>query len=221
MRTLSVQTFQILRRAQRDLPSGARELAEEVLGLQGDVLARFQAVTRGTLDATRIRTHGDFHLGQVLHTGKDFVLIDFEGEPARPMSERRLKRSPLRDVAGMMRSLHYAVRAALRNQEARGLLQPEQASVLEPWASYWQQWVTATYLWGYLEVAGEASFVPSARQDLQVLLDAHLLEKAVYELGYELNNRPDWVSIPLQGILQVMGVPARAASPAGRRASES
>ncbi len=227
MRTLAVQTFQTLRKGQAGLPDAARGLAEEVLGRQGEVLARFQAVTQRPISATRIRTHGDYHLGQVLYTGKDFVLIDFEGEPARPLSERRLKRSPLRDVAAMLRSFHYAVCAALRDQEARGLLRPEHATVLGPWASFWQQWVAATFLRGYLEVAGEASFVPTAREELQVLLDAHLLEKAVYELGYELNNRPDWVGIPLQGILQVMGgplpggAPARPAAAAGRRPSES
>jgi maltose alpha-D-glucosyltransferase/alpha-amylase len=226
MRTLAVQTFHMLRKAQGSLPGPAREPAEQVLALQGEVLARFQAVTRGPIGATRIRTHGDYHLGQVLYTGKDFVLIDFEGEPARPLSERRLKRSPLRDVAGMLRSFHYAVCAALRDHEARGLLRPEQATVLGPWASFWQQWVAATFLRGYLEVAGEASFVPTAREELQVLLDAHLLEKAVYELGYELNNRPEWVGIPLQGILQVMGAtppagaPSRPASAAGRRPSD-
>ncbi|HLH23680.1 MAG TPA: maltose alpha-D-glucosyltransferase [Chloroflexota bacterium] len=227
MRTLGVQTFQTLRKAQGGLPEAAREPAQQVLALQGEVLARFQAVTQRPIAATRIRTHGDYHLGQVLYTGKDFVIIDFEGEPARPLSERRLKRSPLRDVAGMLRSFHYAVCAALRDQEARGLLRPEQESVLGPWASYWQQWVSATFLRGYLGVAGEASFVPRALEELQVLLDAHLLEKAVYELGYELNNRPDWVGIPLQGILQVMGaapapaVPPRQPAAAGRRTSDT
>jgi maltose alpha-D-glucosyltransferase/alpha-amylase len=219
MRTLAVQTFQSLRKAQGGIPDAARGPAQQVLGLQGDVLARFQAVTQRPIAATRIRCHGDYHLGQVLYTGKDFVIIDFEGEPARPLSERRLKRSPLRDVAGMLRSFHYAVCAALRDQDLRGLLDPEGAAKLAPWTSFWLQWVSATFLRGYLEVAGEASFVPTAREELQVLLDAHLLEKAVYELGYELNNRPDWVGIPLQGILQVLGsatpVPALPRHPAG------
>jgi maltose alpha-D-glucosyltransferase/alpha-amylase len=226
MRTLAVQTFQSLRKAQ-GLPDAARAPAQQVLAAQGDVLGRFQAVTQRPIAATRIRCHGDYHLGQVLYTGKDFVIIDFEGEPARPLSERRLKRSPLRDVAGMLRSFHYAVCAALRDQEMRGLLEPEGAAKLGPWTSLWLQWVSATFLRGYLEVAGEASFVPTSREELQVLLDAHLLEKAVYELGYELNNRPDWVAIPLQGILQVLGntapPPAAPRQPAagGRRAGES
>ncbi|HEY7066172.1 MAG TPA: maltose alpha-D-glucosyltransferase [Chloroflexota bacterium] len=227
MRTLAVWTYQTLRKAQAGMPEATQEAAQQVLALQGDVLGRFQAVTQRPIAATRIRTHGDYHLGQVLYTGKDFVIIDFEGEPARPLSERRLKRSPLRDVAGMLRSYHYAVCAALRATEARGLLEPEHAAVLGPWAAFWQQWVCATFLRGYLEVAGEASFVPTSREELKVLLDAHLLEKAVYELGYELNNRPDWVGIPLQGILQVMGTSAplppagRAPSAAGRRAGEN
>ena len=154
----------------------------------------------------RIRCHGDYHLGQVLYTGKDFFIIDFEGEPARPLSERRIKRSPLRDVAGMLRSFHYAAYAALFEQEASGVYasHPESLTVLEPWARVWYLWVSAVFLKTYLEVASKAPFLPRTREELQVMLDAYLLEKAVYELGYELNSRPDWIRIPLQGISQLL-----------------
>jgi maltose alpha-D-glucosyltransferase/alpha-amylase len=154
----------------------------------------------------RIRGHGDYHLGQVLYTGKDFVIIDFEGEPARPLSERRLKRSALRDVAGMLRSFRYATRVALVEQAATGLIhsRPEAIAGLEVWGQFWTLWVSAVFLKAYLAVAGETPLIPRNRGELQVLLDAFLLEKAVYELAYELNNRPDWVRIPIQGILELL-----------------
>jgi maltose alpha-D-glucosyltransferase/alpha-amylase len=138
----------------------------------------------------------------VLYTGRDFVIIDFEGEPARPLSERRIKRSPLRDVAGMLRSFHYASYAALYGQVPG--VRPEDFLALEPWARFWYTWVSVTYVKAYLATAHQASFLPEERTDRQVLLDVFLLEKAVYELGYELNSRPEWVEVPLQGILQLL-----------------
>ncbi len=164
--------------------------------LERQVRERFQPVRDRPIAATRTRFHGDYHLGQVLYTGRDFLIIDFEGEPARPLNERRAKHSPLRDVAGMLRSFHYAAATALRARADRARL--------EPWARLWNQWVSAAFVKAYLATAGQASFVPRSRDGLQVLLDAYLLEKAIYELGYELNNRPDWVPIPLQGILHLV-----------------
>jgi maltose alpha-D-glucosyltransferase / alpha-amylase len=113
----------------------------------------------------RIRCHGDYHLGQVLFTGKDFFIIDFEGEPARPISERRLKRSPLRDVAGMLRSFHYATAAALRGDATRA----EDAAPLKPWADFWSFWVSVNYLKGYLNAAGEAAFMPKSLVEIALL----------------------------------------------------
>ena len=136
----------------------------------------------------------------MLYTGKDFIIIDFEGEPARALSERRLKRSALNDVAGMLRSFHYAANHAIMAKNVR----PEDLTLLEQWADFWQVWVSATYLKEYLKVAGEGHFLPQQEEELQVLLGALLLEKAVYELGYELNNRPDWLRLPLRGILQLL-----------------
>jgi maltose alpha-D-glucosyltransferase/alpha-amylase len=152
----------------------------------------------------RIRTHGDYHLGQVLYTGKDFVIIDFEGEPGLPMSERRFKRSALRDVAGMLRSFHYAAYAALFAQRSLDRVRSTDMAAMEPWTRYWHFWVSVTYLKAYLDTSGNAPFVPQSREELRILLEAYLLEKAIYELGYELNNRPDWVMIPLQSILQLL-----------------
>ena len=153
----------------------------------------------------RLRIHGDFHLGQILYTGKDFLIIDFEGEPARPLNVRRLKESPLRDVAGMLRSFHYAAYASLLGKITG--IRPEDFGLLESWARLWQVWVSATYLKAYLTATAESDFLPKTQKELQILLDAYSLQKAIYELGYELNNRPAWARIPLEGILQIMENP--------------
>jgi maltose alpha-D-glucosyltransferase/alpha-amylase len=179
--------------------------AEHLLELEPEVDQRFRALFGRTLAAMRIRCHGDYHLGQVLYTGKDFVIIDFEGEPARSLTDRRLKRSPLRDVAGMLRSFHYATYNALFfDKSIGGGLRPEEQQTLEPWARFWYLCVAAVFLKAYLQAAGGASFLPQARDELRVLLDIYLLEKALYELKYELNNRPEWVRIPLRGILELL-----------------
>jgi maltose alpha-D-glucosyltransferase/alpha-amylase len=138
----------------------------------------------------------------VLWTGKDFVIIDFEGEPGRPLSQRRFKRNALRDVAGMIRSLHYASAAAMRNGKHR----PEDLAMLQPWARAWSQWTAAAFLEGYLAKPPPRS-IPRNEADLQLLLDFFLLEKCVYEVGYELDNRPDWVEIPLRGLLALIPEP--------------
>lgn len=201
MRELTGRIMGLLRARRDALPEGVRPDAQRVLGLEGAIAARFDALAGRPLAATRSRIHGDYHLGQVLYTGDDFMLIDFEGEPARPLSERQMKRSPLQDVAGMLRSFHYAAYAAYFAQAPDGAPPPD----LAPWARFWHLWVSAAYLRAYLETAEDAALLPAAADDLELLLDVFLVEKAVYELGYELNNRPDWVSIPLQGILQTMG----------------
>jgi len=152
----------------------------------------------------RTRVHGDYHLGQVLFTGDDFVIIDFEGEPARPLSERRSKSSPLQDVAGMLRSFHYAACVPLLAEISGREVTQERLNALDFWAQYWQTWVSATFLKAYLRTSGSASFVPQSREELAVLLDAYVITKAVYELGYELNNRPSWVRIPLQSVSKLL-----------------
>jgi maltose alpha-D-glucosyltransferase / alpha-amylase len=184
-----------------------RELAER----EEEILGRLKQLSEVPMDAVRIRTHGDFHLGQVLWTGRDVVIIDFEGEPARPLGERRLKRSPLRDVAGMLRSLQYASASTLADQLERGLVTPGQANheALATWLDWWLAWSSAAFLEGYFEVASDQPFVPDDPDHTRILLDAFLLEKAVYELGYEMNNRPEWVGIPLAGIRQVLDTPER------------
>jgi maltose alpha-D-glucosyltransferase/alpha-amylase len=200
MRTLASNALVLLRDRINDLPENARGNAAELLGMEHRILGRFRAVLDRKITAMRLRVHGDYHLGQVLYTGKDFVILDFEGEPARPLSERRLKRSPLKDVAGMLRSFSYATSFALRS----GSIRPEDRVVLERWGRYWQIWVSVAFVKCYLATTAQAGFLPKSRDEMKVLLDLFILEKSIYELAYELNNRPDWVDVPLQGIREIM-----------------
>ncbi|HVT59695.1 MAG TPA: maltose alpha-D-glucosyltransferase [Thermoanaerobaculia bacterium] len=219
MRSLTGRIFGLLRQRLAALPAAAQAGAEQLLAAEAQVIGRFGLLLGEKVGATRIRTHGDYHLGQVLYTGKDFVILDFEGEPARPLSERRLKRSPLRDVASMLRSFQYAAHARLIEESAIGTVTPQELPELESWALYWERWASAAFLGAYLERAGPASFVPAAPSELALLLDAYTLEKAIYELGYELNNRPGWVSIPLAGIRQILGLARPAAADAADEGS--
>jgi maltose alpha-D-glucosyltransferase/alpha-amylase len=204
MRTMTTDIFQTMRKQQKKLSEASRDDVQRLLDLEGDILQRFRLINEAKIDAVRTRTHGDYHLGQVLYTGKDFLIIDFEGEPVRTLSERRIKRSPLRDVAGMLRSFHYAAYAVQRRLLG-GALRPEDQETLDGWARFWHLWVSATFLKAYLETSGKAAFIPQQRRHLQILLDVYLLEKSIYELGYELNNRPDWLAIPMQGVFQLIG----------------
>ncbi|RYD71309.1 MAG: alpha-amylase, partial [Verrucomicrobiaceae bacterium] len=181
-------------------PSSKSVLTSEQLAdfqpLEAVILQRVEALASQPVSAEKTRTHGDYHLGQVLNTGDDFVIIDFEGEPLRPLVERKAKRSPLRDVAGMLRSFHYAAHS--------GLGQAQDASELLPWAEAWALVTSRLFLDGWRETTAGAGFVPKSSDELRLLLDAYLLEKALYEVAYELNNRPTWVGIPLRGIASVL-----------------
>lgn len=205
MRGLTIQNLELLRQHLEDLPEIIRSDAKVILEQKDAIVERFQLIRSRKFNAARIRCHGDYHLGQVLFTGKDFIIIDFEGEPARPLSERRLKRSPLRDVAGMIRSFDYAVHSALIHQKTSAL-RPEDMPVMAQWGRFWYAWVSATFLASYFDVVAQAQLLPEDSEDLKALLDAYLIEKAVYEIGYELNNRPDWVQVPLRGILHLLEI---------------
>lgn len=198
---LLTANFDLLRPLKSGMPEQTRREAVKILGLEEIARRRFQLLTQLKSSAMVTRIHGDYHLGQVLFTGHDFVIIDFEGEPARSLAERRKKRSPLQDVAGMLRSFHYAAYVPLLQKRDAGRSSHEELGI---WAQYWQKWVSAIFLRTYLEVSGDAIFIPSGREELALLLDVYLLDKAVYELGYELNNRPTWARIPLDGIAQLL-----------------
>ena len=205
MRTQATGSMSLLRSRRASLPESVLPAVDRALAAEKAIQQRFRALLADRLDAMRIRIHGDYHAGQVLWTGRDVVIIDFEGEPGRPLSERRHKRSPLRDVAGMLRSFHYAAFAALMGTPAGVLVRPEDVPTLEPWARSWYTWVSAAFLSAYLEAAQGSALLPSDPLQLATLLDALLLQKALYEVSYELNSRPDWVSIPLRGVLELVG----------------
>ena len=202
--TLSRHNLRYLGRKLEHLPAAAAHDAKRVLADYEIVDQRLRNLLTHRFGGQRIRIHGDFHAGQVLHTGRDLVIIDFEGEPARPLSERRLKRSALRDVAGMVRSFHYAAYGSLLHPNLGPTIREEDMPGLEPWVRAWYRWVSAAYLRGYREATSGAAFLPSDAGEWATVLDAMLLHKAFYELGYELNNRPDWVAIPLRGIAQLL-----------------
>ena len=195
-----------LREALGSVPEETRAQAEALIhhsaavdrllqGLDGDPAAFGQ----------RIRIHGDYHLGQTLRSRSDFVFVDFEGEPARTLEERRRKQSPLRDVAGMLRSFSYAANSALQRVAQR---RPDAVEALRPWTVLWENASSAAFLQGYTgAVAARPGLVP-AGSEARTLLSALLLEKAFYELLYELNNRPTWLSIPLSGLLALLATPA-------------
>lgn len=195
--------YQSMRSLTRRILDTARRKGgmDELLADEKEIMAVFSRVTGDLIPARKIRIHGDYHLGQVLYTGRDFVIIDMEGEPGRTLSERRLKFSPLRDVAGMLRSFHYAVYGRfLEASENR----PEDAARIEPWLRPWYVWVSGIFITAYLQHMKGSSFLPEDPAVLSRLLQAYLLEKAMYEVGYEMNNRPEWVRIPLEGIRLIL-----------------
>ncbi|MCC5951630.1 MAG: maltose alpha-D-glucosyltransferase [Acidimicrobiia bacterium] len=198
-------TLAAVRRMLSRLDDVAATQAEAVLAAEDRLVDHFSVVRRHLISCSRIRVHGDLHLGQVLHAGRDFVFIDFEGEPSRSPSERRIKRSALVDVAGMVRSFQYAADGGLWAHLERGLLIPDTIEDLARRARVWQYWVTNAYIRGYLDEARGEVFVPEDDDDLRALLRAFLLEKALYEVRYDLAHRPHWAGIPLTGVLQLLG----------------
>jgi maltose alpha-D-glucosyltransferase/alpha-amylase len=201
MQSQARQVMALLRKQLPLLPEDARALAEAVLARERDLRDCFRGVLKRRIGGLKIRVHGDYHLGQLLFTGNDFVVIDFEGEPVRALSERRLKRSAFRDVAGMVRSFHYAAFTALRNQAG---VRPEDVPRLEPYADLWYRFAAAAFLRAYLAGVGDRPFVPADPGERDTLLHAFMLNKAVYEIEYELNTRPTWVAIPLRGLRDLM-----------------
>ncbi len=202
---LQRQTETALAALERVLPTLPQDVlpdARRLLASSGEI-GRLTSLTQGqTSLGQRIRIHGDYHLGQTLRSRNDFVIVDFEGEPAKPLSERRTKQSPLRDVAGMLRSFSYAARSALTRYTQR---HPDLPATLLPWAKLWENAVSGRFLEEYAAVIRQNAELLPGDADAQALLSRYLLEKALYELLYELNNRPDWVSIPLSGLLALIG----------------
>jgi maltose alpha-D-glucosyltransferase / alpha-amylase len=202
LRNLSARALDRL--ADAALPEPAAALAEKVRGRRDQIRARFDRVRVTPLTGRVIRVHGDYHLGQVLYTGRDLFIIDFEGEPGRARAERERLRSPIADLAGMLRSLHYAAFGVLTGELRGSRVRDEDRSVLEPWADFHYHWSAVSFLGSYLADMRQSPLLPETRGELELLLDVHQLEKALSELLYELDTRPQWVDLPLRGLLGIL-----------------
>ncbi len=189
------------------LPQAGRytSLIAQILESRGTAAARTTAIATLTPRTMKTRYHGDYHLGQVLVAKDDVIIIDFEGEPSRSLEERRAKHSPLRDVVGMLRSFNYAAHAALRQATADGT---RDRAMLTTYLRDWERQTRKAFLESYVASLGDSLIYPSDPDQAQVLLGLFTLEKVCYELRYELDNRPDWVEIPLKGLQEVVGLPA-------------
>ncbi len=183
------------------LDKNVKDLADDFIKSEEIIKLFFEKIASNELRSSRIRIHGDYHLGQVLFTGTDYLIIDFEGEPESSITDRKIKHSPLKDVAGMIRSFHYAVCSKLYFSDETKNIDPLR---LQKAADRWYKLITDAYVDSYMQTMGDISAIFGNRTELNFLLQLHLLEKAVYELGYELNGRPDWIRIPLKGIQQVL-----------------
>ncbi len=197
---LANATYRLLRRSLARLPVALQNEVRATLRLRNESVAKIRKLGAARLSAPRIRCHGDYHLAQVLYTGSDFVIIDFEGEPATPLAARRGKHPPLRDVAGMMRSLHYVAYAGLFQRGEKGRRLPD----LWSWAHVWYATTAGVFLRTYLDTLANSSLLPADPAETVFWLETFLLDKALYETSYELNNRPDWLRIPLAGIREVI-----------------
>jgi len=192
-RTLAEEALILLEQALPQLPEHDQTLAIAILARKAEVLTRLGEAPSVDPRALRIRCHGDFHLGQVLWKDGNALILDFEGEPARSLEQRRAHQSPLKDVAGMLRSLDYAAQAALKSFGGSKEI-----------ALNWRDAASQAFLSGYLAAVTGTPLVPTDAAEFRALLDFHLSEKLLYELLYELRNRPDWVGIPLASLSELL-----------------
>jgi maltose alpha-D-glucosyltransferase/alpha-amylase len=204
VRSQATAVLDILKQRRETLPESARGEADALLARRGELLARIDALPASGSGA-KIRVHGDYHLGQVLLVQNDFVITDFEGEPTRTLAERAEKQTTMKDVAGMLRSFDYAMHAALLHV---GPVATEIRAQLGGVGRQWQEETRTAFLEGYEKVAQTAGLV-SPRGEGRGLLELMLLEKVLYELKYELDNRPDWVRIPLGGLSDILDAATR------------
>ncbi len=203
LRNLTSRSFDKLARA--TLSPAAAALAAQMRARRRELNALFDRYFAGTSGGQVMRVHGDYHLGQVLYTGRDLYVVDFDGEPARTRAERERLRSPLADIAGMIRSFHYAAFGALSGEITGSQIREQDRPLLLTWAAFHERWSSATFLAAYVAGMSGAGLLPLTPGRLELELEVHLLEKALYELGYELDTRPHWVELPLRGILDVLG----------------
>jgi maltose alpha-D-glucosyltransferase/alpha-amylase len=214
MRSIAVQSLRALRRQTNALPAETIPLAKRVAELEPAIIEAFRALSGLALSGKRIRLHGDCRLAQVLWTGKDFVFIDFEGETTVPISERRLKHSPMRDVAAMVRSFHYAAALGLDQHVKRGSIPPENMLQFQSWLRYWNLWVSVAYLKAYFQTMAGAGILPDDEEAVRIMLRAFLLNRATVELGEQLKHGGASLEIPLTAILFLLREPLPPAQPA-------
>jgi maltose alpha-D-glucosyltransferase/alpha-amylase len=211
MRNQIGRVSQRLVRERAQLPPSVQELADAVVRDRDAILKRFRGLLDVEAGGVRIRTHGDFHLGQLLFTGKDFIVIDFEGEAAKPLEERRVKRSPLRDVASMVRSFDFVAMSVLlgfasNRGHSPGVIRPEDRQLLEPWADAWVNRVSRAFVSEYVRTVEGANLLPPSMADRKLMLELFALEKALHETENELAGRPAWAELPLRGVLKLLSL---------------
>jgi maltose alpha-D-glucosyltransferase/alpha-amylase len=196
------RTFDALRAPVSSLPDTVQHDAGETLSHEAEIRKQLLQLRDNRLRGLRIRQHGDYQLSNLLYAGNDWIIRNFEGDPYRSLSERRIKRSPLRDVATMMRSLHYVSHAALFGDVPGIIPSSEAHPTIEKWARTWYRWITCIFVREYLNSASGSEFLPTNPDEVRILLNAYLFERALIEIQYELQYRPQWIRIPLHGILE-------------------
>jgi maltose alpha-D-glucosyltransferase/alpha-amylase len=194
------RSLDALRVQLKTLPENVRESAGELLANEAGIRNGLLPLRDQRISGARIRLHGDLQLGNLLFTGNDVIIRNFDGPVGRPLSERRIKRSALRDVASMIRSLHYAAHAVSFGLVPGVVKGREQVARIDRWAEHWHEWVSAMFLQGYLDSSRGMEFLPRTNSETEILLRAHLIEKALLEIAYELEYRPEWVGIPVHGL---------------------
>jgi len=201
-RTLFKRTINQMKSSKRKLNEEQRDLIDDIIRNEDLLLGTIKyTLEKKKIHTSKIRVHGDYHLGQVLFTGKDFMIIDFEGEPTRSLTARQIKHCPFKDVAGMLRSFHYAIYMGQLENESKI---PESAELLKPWLGAWYEMVQKVFMDSYLKTAEGAPFIPEEERQINDLLSVYTIEKAIYEADYEFNNRPDWLHIPLNGLKRIL-----------------
>jgi len=186
------------------LPEEVRPDAQAVLDRQAAIRAKLQFLRDQRLNAMRIRIHGDYHLGQALYTGKDFIIIDFEGDASRPLGERRIKRSPLEDVGGMLDSFYHAAHSVLLGKAPGVTPQPETLNALKAWAKFWFRTVSAEFVRSYKTIPGAVALLPREPDHLRNLLGIFLLDRSFRKLNFELSHSPERIRIPFHAILELV-----------------
>lgn len=209
MRTTTGLVFRELRKKLANLPAESQTSAQTLLGLEPVLSRQYRVALGSEVVGSRIRIHGNYSLAQVLFTGTDFVVMDFEGDPDRPITERKIKRSPLRDVASMIRSFHYAAYSPLFGAEASrgrfpGRVREADRDLLMGWARFWSSWVTARFVQSYFARLEPRNLLPENPAVCRDLLELYVLHKAVNELGFEMEHRPEWVPVPVTGLIDLL-----------------